>query len=125
MTSDAPQEMPSVLVVMGVSGSGKTTIGALLADRLGWEFADGDIFHPQANIEKMRGGNPLTDQDRRPWLEAIAAWIDEIRSAGRHAVVACSVLKRRYRTVVIGGRADVRLIYLESDQALIARRLEA
>ncbi len=125
MTGDVPQEAPSVLVVMGVSGSGKTTVGALLADRLHWQFADGDVFHPPANIEKMRSGSPLSDEDRRPWLEAIAAWIDEIRSAGGHAVAACSVLKRRYRAVVIGSRADVRLIYLRSERALIARRLEA
>ena len=125
MTGDLAQEAPSVLVVMGVSGSGKTTIAALLADRLHWPFADGDVFHPPANVEKMRSGSPLTDEDREPWLQAIAAWIDQIRNAGGHAVVACSVLKRRYRAVVIGNRADVRLIYLQTERALIARRLKA
>ena len=90
----ARQPAPSVLVVMGVSGSGKTTIGTLLAERLGWEFADGDDFHPPANVEKMHGGHPLTDEDRWPWLHAIAAWIDKTCRAGGHGVVACSALKR-------------------------------
>lgn len=125
MTGEVRQEMPSVLVVMGVSGSGKTTVAALLAGRLRWPFEDGDDFHPPANVEKMHDGTPLTDEDRGPWLDAIASWIDGVRDSGGHAVVACSALKRRYREVLIGGRPDVRLIYLQSDQALIARRLAA
>jgi gluconokinase len=115
----------SVLVVMGVSGSGKTTIGALLAERLHWEFEDGDRFHPRSNIDKMRAGIPLTDEDRASWLRAIAERVDDIRGRGGHAVVACSVLKRRYRNVLIDGRRDVRLVYLQGSEALIARRLAA
>lgn len=115
----------SVLIVMGVSASGKTTVGALLAGRLGWEFEDADAFHPAANVDKMHRGIALTDEDRRPWLDAMAAWIDETRAAGRRAVLACSALKRRYREILIGAREDVRLVYLEGDEALIARRLAA
>src|SRR2546430_17361562 len=113
---------PSIVVIMGVSGCGKTTIGTLLARRLDWEFADGDWFHPPANIEKMHSGTPLTDEDRRPWLDAIAHWIDATRRAGRHAIVPCSALKRRYRRTIVGDRADVRLVFLRGDIALIARR---
>jgi len=113
----------AVMVVMGVSGSGKSTIGALLARRLRWEFEYADWLHPAANIDKMHNGIPLTDEDRRPWLEAVAAWIDKTRSSGGHAIVACSVLKRRYRDVLIGERTDVRLVYLKGDETLIARRI--
>jgi gluconokinase len=114
---------PSVVVIMGVSGCGKSTVGALLARRLQWEFEDADWFHPAANVDKMHNGIALTDEDRRPWLDAIAAWIDETRHAGEHGVVACSALKRRYRDVLIGERADVRLVYLKGDETLIARRI--
>jgi gluconokinase len=114
---------PAVMVVMGVSGSGKSTIGALLARRLHWEFEDADWLHPAANVDKMHSGIPLTDEDRWPWLEAVAAWIDKMRSAGGRAVVACSALKRRYRDVLVGDRADVRLVYLKGDETLIARRI--
>ncbi len=115
--------LPCVLVVMGVSGSGKTTIGTQLALALHWDFEDGDWFHPARNIDKMHAGLPLTDEDRAPWLIAIADFIDRARYAGRHAVVACSALKRRYRAVIIGNRPDVRLIYLKGDMELIARRI--
>lgn len=121
----AEDAAPTALVVMGVSGSGKTTIAALLAGRLGWEFADGDDFHPPANIEKMHAGTPLTDDDRRPWLEAIAAWIGEHRRAGAHAVIACSALRRAYRDILRAGAADVRIVYLAGDEALIAHRQAA
>jgi gluconokinase len=113
---------PAVLIVMGVSGSGKSTIGTLLAMRLHWEFEDGDWFHPPANVEKMQRGIPLTDEDRGPWLRAIAKWIDSARANGGHGVIACSALKRRYRDALIGDRKDVRLIYLKGDEATIARR---
>lgn len=116
---------PSVLVVMGVSGSGKTTIAALLAGRLGWEYEDGDDFHPPENVAKMHGGTPLDDADRWPWLAAIAAWVDATRSTGRHGVVACSALRRAYRDVLLRDRPDVRLVYLQGDKQLIAARQAA
>jgi gluconokinase len=117
------QPIPAVVIVMGVSGSGKSTIGALLASRLRWEFEDADQFHPASNIDKMQSGIPLTDEDRRPWLDAIAAWIDKTRRTSGHGVIACSALKRRYRDVLIGDRTDVRLVYLQGDEILIARRI--
>jgi gluconokinase len=113
----------AVIIVMGVSGSGKSTIGALLAGRLQWEYEDADWLHPAANVEKMHKGIPLTDDDRWPWLNAVAAWIDARRSSGEHGVVACSALKRRYRDILIGNRANVRLVYLKGDETLIARRI--
>jgi len=112
-----------VVIVMGVSGCGKSTVGALLALQLRWEFEDADWFHPAANVDKMHSGIPLTDEDRRPWLAAVAAWIDKTRCSGGHDVIACSALKRRYRDVLIGDRPDVRLVYLKGDEALIARRI--
>jgi carbohydrate kinase (thermoresistant glucokinase family) len=115
--------LPAVVIVMGVSGSGKSTIASLLAARLGWEFADADWFHPPSNIEKMHSGIPLTDEDRWPWLRALAAWIDATRAAHGHGVLACSALKRSYRAMLIGQRADVRLAYLKGDASLIARRI--
>jgi carbohydrate kinase (thermoresistant glucokinase family) len=124
MMQDKPDAPPaSIVIVMGVSGSGKSTVGALLAQRLQWEFQDADWFHPPANIDKMHKGIPLTDEDRWPWLRAIAAWIDTARHSGGHGVIACSALKRRYRDILIGDRADVRLVYLKGDEALIARRI--
>ena len=110
---------------MGVSGSGKTTIGQALASRLGWEFADADAFHPPENIAKMSAGQPLDDNDRAPWLAAIAARIDQWRGQGKHGVVTCSALKRRYRDVIVGDRPDVRLVYLDGGRDLIASRLGA
>ena len=116
----------AAIVVMGVSGAGKSTVGRLMAARLDCPFRDADSFHPKANIEKMSRGEPLTDQDRWPWLDAIAAWIAEHRAAGTTCVVTCSALKRAYRDVVTDAqRADVRLVYLKGDFALIAARLAA
>jgi gluconokinase len=117
--------MPSVLVVMGVSGCGKSTIGTQIAIQLHWEFEDGDWFHPASNIEKMHSGHPLTDDDRWPWLNAIADFVDATRRAGNHAVIACSALKRSYRAIIVGNRPDVRLVYLKGDIDLIARRVAA
>lgn len=123
MTAPAPTH-PIVVVMMGVSGVGKTTIGTLLAERLGWGYAEGDSYHPPANVEKMRAGTPLDDADREPWLAAIAADIDRWRAAGQGMVVSCSALKRRYRDILIGDRADVRLVRLAGDEALIRARME-
>ena len=120
-----PSGAPAVLVVMGVSGSGKTTVGALLAGRLGWEFEDGDDFHPPANVAKMRSGVPLTDDDRWPWLRSVAAWIDAVRGGGRRGVVTCSGLKRAYRDVLVAGRPDVQLVYLQGSHDVIAQRQAA
>jgi len=110
---------------MGVSSSGKSTIAKALAERLGWRFADGDDFHPPANVAKMSAGQPLTDDDRRPWLQAIADEIDRVTSDGHRLVVACSALKRAYRDVLVHGRGDVRIVYLDGSRALIARRMAA
>jgi carbohydrate kinase (thermoresistant glucokinase family) len=108
---------------MGVSGSGKTTIGRALATRLGWSFEEGDALHPPENIAKMRAGQPLTDADRAPWLSAIAARIDEWRQRGESGVITCSALKRSYRQVIIGDRREVRLVYLSGSRELIAERM--
>ena len=108
---------------MGVSGSGKSTIATALAERLSWAFEDGDKFHPESNVAKMRAGHPLTDEDRWPWLKAIAAEIDRVCDGGEHAVIGCSALRRVYRDILVHGRTDVRLVYLEGTQALIADRI--
>jgi gluconokinase len=116
----------AAVVVMGVSGAGKSTVGRLIAARLDCPFRDADSFHPKANIEKMASGLPLTDEDRWPWLRAIAAWIGEHRVAGTTCVVTCSALKRAYRDLVTDNQhADVRLVYLKGDIDLIEARLKA
>jgi gluconokinase len=117
--------IPRIAVIMGVSGSGKTTVGRALAQRLGWQFQEGDALHPAENIAKMKAGHPLDDEDRAPWLAAVAAHIDEWRRRGECGVITCSALKRRYRDIIIGNRADVRLIYLEGSPALIGKRVSA
>ena len=121
--ADAVSENPCALVVMGVSGSGKSTIADKLAERLGWRCEDGDRFHPASNIAKMSAGHPLTDEDRWPWLQAIADEIDRLCRDGEHAVIACSALKRAYRDILVHGRNDVRIIYLDGTEPLIAGRL--
>jgi gluconokinase len=112
-----------VIILMGVSGSGKTTIGKLLAQRLGWTFYDGDDFHPPANVEKMRNGIPLTDADRESWLSALQQLIDSLLQNGRSAVLACSALKQNYRTRLQRNENEVRFVYLKGDPDLIRQRL--
>jgi carbohydrate kinase (thermoresistant glucokinase family) len=114
-----------IAVVMGVSGSGKTTIAALVAHALGCQFQEGDDLHPRANVEKMRRGTPLTDDDRRPWLEKIAQEIDGWRARGEGGVLTCSALKRAYRDLIIGDRKDVSLVYLRGSYDLIHDRMAA
>jgi gluconokinase len=115
-----------IVVMAGVAGSGKTTVGQLLARRVGWVFADGDEFHPAANVAKMHAGIPLTDADRRPWLQAIAAWMNARAEAGESAVVACSALKRRYRELLLAANPAVRLVFLviplDADEARLGAR---
>ena len=116
---------PCARVVMGVSGSGKSTTAERLAARLGWRYEDGDKYHPPANVAKMSAGHPLSDEDRWPWLQAIADEIDRTCKQGERAVVACSALKRAYRDVLVHGRDDVRIVFLNGTQDLIAGRLAA
>jgi gluconokinase len=108
---------------MGVSGCGKSTVASRLAERLQWEFAEADAFHSAANVRKMQSGIPLTDADRWPWLDAIAAWIDGRRREGRHCIVACSALKRVYRERLAHGHDDVRFVYLQGSYKTIAGRM--
>ena len=116
-------EAPCALIVMGVSGSGKSTVAEALGERLGWRFEDGDSFHPPSNVAKMSAGHPLTDEDRWPWLNAIADEIGRACKAGEHVVIACSALKHAYREVLQRGRNDVRFVFLKGTQELIADRL--
>jgi gluconokinase len=112
-----------VLVVMGVTGSGKTTVGRLLADELGWEFEEGDDFHSATNIEKMRQGVPLNEDDRRPWLERLRVEIAKHDAEGRNLVLTCSALRKSYRTMLTVG-AGVKFVYLKGDAERIAERLK-
>ena len=115
-----------IVVVAGVAGSGKTTVGEQLARRLGWLFADGDSFHPAANGAKTAAGIPLDDADREPWLAAMCSWMDDILASGQSATLACSALKRRYRARLLGGREQAVMVFLsiskEQDEARIAAR---
>jgi gluconokinase len=116
---------PIIVVVMGVSGSGKSTVAALLAAALGCQFQEGDDMHPPENVEKMRSGIPLTDADRMPWLRKIGGEIDGWRARGECGVLTCSALKRSYRDIIIGDRRDVVLVYLKGSRDLIHRRMAA
>ena len=111
-----------VVLLMGVSGAGKTTVGTLLASELGWEFADADDYHPVANVEKMRNGIPLTDTDRGPWLESLRAVIADWIEAGKNGVLACSALKKAYRDMLVVG-SEVRVVYLKADREVLRERL--
>jgi gluconokinase len=113
-----------IVIVMGVTGAGKTTVGQLLAGQLGWEFADADDFHPAENVEKMRRGIALGDDDRRPWLESLHAAITGWIAAGKNVVLACSALKRVYRQQLEAGPL-VRFVYLKGSSELIGMRLRA
>ena len=115
---------PTTVVVMGVSGSGKTTVAERLAERLDWEFAEGDEFHPRANVEKMAAGHPLDDADRWPWLRTIGGWIDQREATGRSVVVTCSALKRSYRDLLREGRPSVWFAHVTADAELLRSRVE-
>ena len=116
---------PVIAVVMGVSGSGKTTVSSFLAAAIGCQFQEGDDLHPAENVEKMHGGAPLTDPDRLPWLQKIAEKIDGWRARGESGVLTCSALKRSYRDIIIGNRPEVTLVYLKGPYDLIRRRMAA
>ena len=113
-----------IVVLMGVCGAGKTTVGRILAQEMDAEFREGDEFHSPANVEKMSRGEPLTDDDRMPWLQTIAAEIEGFRKSGRNAVFACSALRHRYREILTGGHEDVRVVYLKGSRELIGHRMD-
>jgi len=115
---------PDVVIVMGVSGSGKSTVAKGISTVMGWEFAEGDAFHSEANVAKMHGGQPLTDDDRWPWLESIGDWISGKEAAGESAVVTCSALRRVYRDLLRRGRPHVRFLHVEAPSDLIHDRME-
>lgn len=117
--------MPRFVLVMGVSGAGKTSVAEALADRLGWLFLEGDSLHPPDNIAKMSAGTPLDDADRAPWLAAIARHLADWRAAGISGVVTCSALKRRYRDVLRDGHGDLRIVFLRGNAAVLAPRMAA
>jgi gluconokinase len=112
-----------IVVLMGVSGSGKTTVGKLLSQRLGWAFLDADDYHPPANVEKMRGGTPLTDEDRWPWLDRLNTLLHKEQTAGRNVLLGCSALKQKYRDRLSAGLDDVRWVHLKGSFDLIESRL--
>jgi len=114
---------PLVVVIAGVAGTGKTSVGLLVASQLAWPFADGDSFHTGSSVAKMRSGTPLTDEDRLPWLETIAQWIGEREAVGSGGVVACSALKRSYRDLLRRGHPAVRIAFLTASAAVLDARL--
>jgi gluconokinase len=113
------------LIIAGPSGCGKSTVGAMLAGRLHWAFADADSFHPPSNIEKMREGHPLTDEDRRPWLKALGGWTDERIAAGESAILTASALRRAYREKLLDGRPEARMVFLLTDRPTLVGHLTA
>lgn len=115
---------PVVLVIMGVSGSGKSTIAAILSERLGWAFEEGDSLHPKANVEKMAAGIPLTDDDRWPWLAKVADWIDGRLDTGENGIITCSALKRTYRNVLNRRGSGVEFVYLAVNRVELEERVE-
>ena len=120
----SPARLRAVIVIVsGVAGSGKTTVGTRLAKRLGWRFADADSFHSVANVAKMHAGIPLTDEDRAPWLRAITGWMDDLEAGGESGVITCSALKRRYRDELLAGRPSARMVFLEVSKEDLAQRL--
>ena len=119
----APRDAAPQVIVMGVSGVGKSTVAKSLSAVLGWTYAEGDAFHSSANVAKMASGHPLTDEDRYPWLRAIGAWMDERIARGESAVVTCSALKRSYRDLLLDGRPEARMVFLAPDRDVLARRL--
>jgi carbohydrate kinase (thermoresistant glucokinase family) len=124
LAAAAAHVAPRVLVLMGVSGSGKSTIARALQRLLGWPFQEGDDLHPPANVEKMRSGQPLDDEDRKPWLEAVGRWIDAQLAARQPGIVTCSNLKRAYRRITIGDRKGVTLVYLRADRETLEDRIQ-
>jgi len=119
----SPIALPVVLVLMGVSGCGKTTVAQILAERLHWAFEEGDALHPPANVAKMAAGHPLDDADRAPWLAKVADWVDARLDAGESGVITCSALKRAYRELIDRRGARVAFVYLHGSRELIASRL--
>ncbi|MGY1745028.1 gluconokinase [Blastococcus sp. SYSU D00695] len=124
MAEETAGPASTTIVVMGVSGSGKSTVAAELVSRLGWDFAEGDEFHPPENVEKMRAGTPLDDDDRWPWLRRLAEWIGGHEAAGTSAVVTCSALKRSYRDLLRDGHPSVWFAHVTADPELIRGRVE-
>ncbi len=116
---------PEFIIVMGVAGCGKSTVAEGLSHTLGWPYKDGDEFHPPANVAKMAGGQPLNDDDRAPWLAAIAAWLDQHRKTGKNAIVTCSALKKAYRHALLNGHNDVAFVYLKGSEAVLTARITA
>jgi gluconokinase len=114
-----------IIVVMGVSGAGKSTLGRALAASLAWDFVEGDDYHPMVNIEKMRGGIPLNDEDRLPWLQALQDFLQRCEAEGKDMVLACSALKKDYRDLLAASAADIRFVYLSGERSLIRDRLKA
>lgn len=114
---------PLHIVAMGVSGSGKSTVGRAIADRLGWDFAEGDDYHPQANVDKMASGYPLVDEDRWPWLEELAQWTADRDAEGRSTVLTCSALRKVYRDILRGG-GDTFFVHLTGNKSLLLERMQ-